>query len=153
MKSTDGTVMSTDSNVMSTDSNTSKQNDRRLLLLAAKAAGYTIIGWNDLNEADVAVLSDGTYWQPLIKNHITDHMGDALRLAVKLRILGAPSMELAYIMALGSDNPDEATCRAIVRAAANVVGQDQSAALKIVLPLNTFEDDWDASGMDAYDDL
>lgn len=142
-----------DGTVTLPDSNTSKQNDRRLLLLAAKAAGYTIIGWNDLNEADVAVLSDGSYWQPLIKNHITDHMGDALRLAVKLRILGVPSMELAYIMALGSDNPDEATCRAIVRAAARIATVGGLVSLETRLRLNTFEDDWDASGMEAYDDL
>ena len=42
---------------------------------------------------------------------------------------------------------------AIVRAAANMVGQDDSAPLKINLPPNSFEDDWNASGMDAYDDL
>lgn len=58
-----------------------------------------------------------------------------------------------YVMAMGADDPEEATCLAIVRAAANMVGQDEPAPLKINLPLNSFEDDWDASGMDAYDDL
>jgi hypothetical protein len=131
----------------------SKDSDREILELAAKAAGYTIVGWNDQHGFEVAVLSDGSFWQPLTKNKITDRAGDALRLAMKLRLLGAPSMELAYIMAMGSDDPEEATCLAIVRAAANMVGQDDPAPLKIILPLNSFEDDWDASGMDAYDDL
>ncbi len=32
-------------------------------------------------------------------------------------------------------------------------GQDGSVPLKINLPPNSFEDDWNASGMGAYDDL
>ena len=39
------------------------------------------------------------------------------------------------------------------RTARKMVGQDESVPLKINLPLNSFEDDWNASGMDAYDDL
>lgn len=134
-------------------STTAKKNDRKILELAAKAAGYKILGWNDQHGVDLAILSDGSLWQPLVKNKITDRMGDAMRLAMKLRLLAAPSMQLQYVMGLGADDPEEATCLAIVRAAANMVAQDDSAPLKINLPLNSFEDDWDASGMDAYDDL
>lgn len=132
---------------------TVKKNDREILELAAKAAGYKILGWNDQHGVDVAILVDGSFWQPLIENKLTDRMGDAMRLAMKLRLLGAPSMELQYIMAMGADDPEEATCRAIVCAAANKAGDDESTPLKIHLPLNSFMDDWDASGMDAYDDL
>lgn len=60
--------------------------DRELLELAAKAAGFVITGWNRQRGEDVAVLSDGSYWQPLLKNGITDCDGDALRLAMKLRL-------------------------------------------------------------------
>lgn len=119
-------------------------------------AKYASIPWSrDRSHqiVDVAVLSDGSFWQPLTQNKITDRMGDAMRLAMKLRLLAAPSMELQYVMALGADDPEEATCLAIVRAAANMVGQDESAPLKINLPPNSFEDDWNASGMDAYDEL
>ena len=60
--------------------------DREMLELAAKAAGKKIIGWNDQYGVDVAVLDDHSFWQPLLENHLTDCMGDALRLAVKYRI-------------------------------------------------------------------
>lgn len=59
--------------------------DRELLALAAKAIGWTITGWNHQRAgAEVAVLDDGGYWQPLLENGITDCDGDALRLAAKL---------------------------------------------------------------------
>lgn len=61
-------------------------NDRELLGMAAKAYGRKIVGWNDQHEVHVAVLDDGSFWQPLWENAITDSMGDALRLAVKLRL-------------------------------------------------------------------
>ena len=113
--------------------------DRKMLELAAKAMGRKIIGWNARNNEYVAILDDGSYWQPLIENHITDCMGDALRLAVKLRILfrNPPSMK-NWVRASGAiwngdvlvrkvvadeqthDDPYAATRRAIVRAAAEI---------------------------------
>lgn len=62
------------------------RSDRELLELAARAAGWHVVGWNDQSGVEVAVLGDGTHFQPLHENGITDCMGDALRLAVKLRI-------------------------------------------------------------------
>lgn len=58
--------------------------DRELLKLAARAAGLTITGWTKQGGEEVAVLSTGGYWQPLLKNGITDCDGDSLRLAVNL---------------------------------------------------------------------
>lgn len=60
--------------------------DRKQLELAAKAIGRTIIGWNHQTGAEVAVFDDQSYWQPLLKNGLTDCDGDALRLAVKLTL-------------------------------------------------------------------
>lgn len=51
-------------------------NDRELLELAAKAAGYMVR--SDLTYGDGIIINDGVLWNPL-----TDD-GDALRLAVKL---------------------------------------------------------------------
>lgn len=112
-------------------------NDRELLGLAAKAGGYEIIGWEMTCGVEVAVLADLSRWQPLLKNEATDCMGDALRLAVKLRI------NIEHMQTLGNipfgvscwpsgrgdcganvdgDLTDYAavTCRAIVLAAAEV---------------------------------
>lgn len=60
--------------------------DRELLELAAKTIGRKVTGWNTAQGELVAVLDDGSFWQPLSKNRITDSDGDALRLAVKLNI-------------------------------------------------------------------
>ena len=60
--------------------------DRKLLELATKAMGRKIIGWNARNNEYVAILDDGSYWQPLLENRITDRMGDALRLAVAIQL-------------------------------------------------------------------
>ncbi len=67
--------------------------DRELLELAAKAAGIRIAEWvHDGNGVDVAIIICGEGWgrerpwQPLLENQMTDADGDALRLAVKLRI-------------------------------------------------------------------
>jgi len=67
--------------------------DRELLELAAKAAGHRIVEWaQDGNGVDVAIIFGGEGWgrerpwQPLLENQMTDAGGDALRLAVKLRI-------------------------------------------------------------------
>jgi hypothetical protein len=99
--------------------------DRELLERAAKAARYVITGWNDTQGELVAVLEDGTYWQPLLKNRITDCMGDALRLAVRLGIEtmshthgGAAKPVGGSWIIQNEDDPCAATRRAIVRAAA-----------------------------------
>lgn len=78
--------------------------DRELLELAAKACG--------LEKAKLRI--EFNQWNPL-----TDD-GDALRLAVKLGLLGAPYMPLEWIAALGDADPCAATRRAIVRAAAEI---------------------------------
>jgi len=118
-------------------------NDRELLELAAKAAGHTLI-WGEkykLGEdlvdcTDLAYIRSGQpdegdlYWNPL-----TDD-GDALRLAVKLRMVvdtdyngganagnaavdfGEP--EYGYQEGQGKTDHFAATRRAIVRAAAEI---------------------------------
>jgi hypothetical protein len=100
--------------------------DRELLEAAARAYGRVITAWNDSHDVPVAVLDDGSYWQPLHNNHVTDCLGDALRLAVKLRMTidfndtgvfaGAGN---AFADESGYDTHD--TRRAIVRAAAAMV--------------------------------
>lgn len=108
-------------------------NDRELLELAAKAAGYVIEGDADRLVAQpghfaggFSILNDrggSSLWNPLYDD------GDALRLTVKLRIdvlqkyegatfatnhrLGARELQLG-------DDPYAATRRAIVRAAAEI---------------------------------
>src|SRR5574343_177321 len=94
--------------------------DRELLELAAKAIGRRITGWNQQHGVEVAVLDDGSFWQPLSENHITDCMGDALRLAVKLNMMEEgrkPFFELMWRLSTekGTDDYDT-TRRAIVRA-------------------------------------
>jgi len=100
--------------------------DKELLELAAKAAGI---------ECTAVVLEGvphrfgGGYWNPLDIN-----TGDALRLAVKLRIgilmnhyfdgeyfvkCGSGRSDIAFMEKLNPD-PGLATCRAIVRAAAEI---------------------------------
>jgi len=112
--------------------------DRELLHLAAKAAGIEIYGWIvDGNGVEVAELVDGGRWQPLHENQFTDAMGDALRLAVKLRIEprftppGVTPDWRVVARAPGSmyateESPDlqAATRRAVVRAAA-IIGEDK----------------------------
>ena len=104
-------------------------NDRELLELAAKAAGYTELlcpdGWTN----------DGPWrWHEELKwNPLTDD-GDALRLAVKLGIDICPSMSGAtkwkHVILNGktygevNECPYAATRRAIVRAAAEI-GKEQ----------------------------
>ena len=68
--------------------------DRELLEDAAKAAGHRIVEWaTDGNGVEIAIIvrSDGDGfskrpWQPMHENQMTDADGDALRLAVRLRI-------------------------------------------------------------------
>ena len=92
-------------------------NDRELLELAAKAAGYTFTygkEWWDEYELQV----HGIRWNPL-----TDD-GDAFRLAVKLELnvlVGvAQDGEGRIIVETSLDDPYVATRRAIVRAAAEI---------------------------------
>ena len=104
------------------------ENDRELLELAAKAAGHQIVGWNEQHGVDVAVMKDGSFWQPLLENPITDCMGDALRLAVKLGIQIDPRDPETRAFGPVGDRIDEyhkpdaffATRRAIVRAATEI---------------------------------
>ena len=99
--------------------------DRELLEAAARAIGRSIKGWNNQHGVAVAVLDDDTFWQPLLENMITDCMGDALRLAVTLRIsldmlthiVDATTGTVMCHEPWGDDH-NAATRRAIVRAAA-----------------------------------
>ena len=102
--------------------------DRELLELAAKAAGYVSHGYGELcggspslylQEADFTGI-----WSPL-----TDD-GDALRLAVKLKICSGPNLQGDLAVAFHDDSPSmtepyepdpyAATRRAITRAAAEI---------------------------------
>lgn len=94
--------------------------DRKLLELAAKAAGYR--GYQD-GCAIVGERGQSITWNPL-----TDD-GDALRLAVKLEIGVLPSMEqvsarnpsyTGWINENAPRDPYAATRRAIVRTAAEI---------------------------------
>ena len=94
--------------------------DRELLEVAAKAAGELTPDWYGNNAYFDGVLKR---WNPL-----TDD-GDALRLAVKLEMyivtrfektnVSAPRLD-GWIVEPHHDNPDAATRRAIVRAAAEI---------------------------------
>ena len=110
--------------------------DRELLARAAKAAGYEVCWADGPEHAPVKAADDGTaawyHWNPL-----TDD-GDALRLAVKLRIdlfnysgppiHGAPHVDAVHMNGASHGNASEdigadpyaATRRAIVRAAATM---------------------------------
>ena len=94
--------------------------DRELLEVAAKAAGAK---WIDDEMFGCGWALDDCWWNPL-----TDD-GDALRLAVKLEMyivtrfektnVSAPRLD-GWIVEPHHDNPDAATRRAIVRAAAEI---------------------------------
>ena len=105
--------------------------DRELLELAAKAAGYQSCGMYE--DGRIYLLGIQTPWSPLTCD------GDALRLAVKLRITieysyGGIEVRASWRMnkifagnvveEIGSlcngDEPNAATRRAIVRAAAEI---------------------------------
>ena len=105
--------------------------DRALLEAAAKAAGLQIDFWfaGEDGADEASVVGQARAWNPL-----TDD-GDALRLAVKLRIAvfppeqqdnpaavaNGPGHDAPWIEETGSD-PYAATRRAIVRAAAAIGG-------------------------------
>ena len=88
------------------------QNDRKLLELAAKAAGIELPNpvFRVTHDRGVA---------PKIWNPLTDD-SDALRLAVKLCILGNYEIGIAPVNVWHGDDPYAATRRAIVRAAASI---------------------------------
>jgi hypothetical protein len=94
--------------------------DRELLRLAAKAAGIEAV------KDPSGVMRDCTGSNPLMNifsapewNPLTDD-GDALRLAVKLKLL-SPELDPRIATApLDSEYPYAATRRAIVRAAAEI---------------------------------
>ena len=101
-------------------------NDRELLELAAKAAGYGCPDFSNFHGTQFWIPTHG-FWNPL-----TDD-GDALRLAVKLNIpiwecaqYNRAMAEVRYGTASGEywepvgDDPYAATRRAIVRAAAEI---------------------------------
>ena len=100
-----------------------KMEDDKLIQLAAKAAGIVLAYGRDVTEihpSSVHYLS-APYWEPL-----TDD-GDALRLAVKLRIGILQCQEGVEAVMPGGrriegwgGNREEATRRAIVRAAAAI---------------------------------
>jgi len=95
--------------------------DKELLTLAAKAAGIELMK-NFMVPNTVARKKDGWLWAPL-----TDD-GDALRLAVKLRLnmeffhdeLWVFYDEVDLFVEVYDDDPYAATRRAIVRAAAEI---------------------------------
>jgi hypothetical protein len=105
--------------------------DHELLELAAKAAGYRIAEWvHDGNGVDVASIICGEGWgrerpwQPLLENQMTDADGDALRLAVKLRMQIDILDRSVYALAMNGAKVCEldraAVRRAVVRAAAEI---------------------------------
>jgi len=99
--------------------------DRGLLELAAKAAGYDVL-WLSEEPARRAMFwsRDTGKWNPL-----TDD-GDALRLAVKLALEIRPGVGMVAVAGdgvweevdTGNHTREEATRRAIVRAAAAMAG-------------------------------
>lgn len=99
--------------------------DRELLELAAKAAGYQMnIVRSQEKDGTVTFYMEPSnlYWNPLIDD------GDALRLAVKLRLevaiheteTGVINGNLIGGIEKHNDDPYAATRRAIVRAAAEI---------------------------------
>ena len=95
------------------------KSDRELLELAAKAAGMTLLDRPAVHSFGHGLMTTGGVWSPL-----TDD-GDALRLAVKLRLIVEPGRAWVskYGPMVGEDVlpcPYAATRRAIVRAAADI---------------------------------
>lgn len=92
--------------------------DRELLELAARASiaeGFRRGQYKSADEAAADLCKDGRVFNPLQDD------GDALRLAVKLNLIGALSDEHAIGSAgMHSEDPYAATRRAIVQAAAEI---------------------------------
>lgn len=127
--------------------------DRELLELAAKAAGNGA-KWLPEYDGDDAACGGcfsvgGIEWNPL-----TDD-GDALRLAVNLKITPEQHIAHPYVKAFAKDimgceeeyenDPYAATRRAIVRAAAEI-GRGLSQSIKNDVP----EDNYDKDQAEAY---
>jgi hypothetical protein len=99
-----------------------QRTDKELLELAAKAAGVPLIERIGMHRDYFADDRTGNEWNPL-----TDD-GDALRLAVKLKLDIVDAATYVTVWSLGNDDCDEdygsdpyaATRRAIVRAAAEI---------------------------------
>jgi hypothetical protein len=94
--------------------------DNEMLVLAAKAAGYKVLYGDDRIGLRLKH-ENSRFWKPL------DDAGDAMRLAVKLRMVihHTPT----YVVTISYDTihsshedgtSTEATCRAIVRTAAEI---------------------------------
>ena len=96
-------------------------NDRELLELAAKAAGITIVDWYGSEDDGFWAEYEPRQTNDVGWNPLTDD-GDALRLAVKLRINITPDYTWAGPWDDGGtlNEPYAATRRAIVRAAAEI---------------------------------
>ena len=109
-----------------------KEADRELLELAAKGAGYDF-KWESVfgsfsEEVEPTVFDEegfGQFWNPI------DDDGDAFRLAVKLRMhvepWGSGAAAVVFIRSRATvaephygDDPERATRRVIVRAAAEI---------------------------------
>jgi len=90
--------------------------DRKLLELAAKAAGYSMKKHGPSTNGRQACLDTGVFWRPF------DSDGDALRLAVKLDLLQSPRFlhERAVLMFTKNMPNLDATRRAFVVAAAAI---------------------------------
>jgi hypothetical protein len=98
--------------------------DHELLELAAKAAGFTYRWVTDGSSQRLRVCysgkpADGSRFDSMDWNPLTDD-GDALRLAVKLNLLGWHSDELSIGAAGFHSDPYAATRRAITRAVAAI---------------------------------
>lgn len=100
--------------------------DRELLELAAKAAGFDDAEWDAERSCILTAKLPGfrCFWNPLISD------GDALRLAVKLKIEWSYDSRRDEIWVNGYveaepiiDSPYTATRRAITRAAAEIGAQ------------------------------
>jgi hypothetical protein len=105
--------------------------DRKLIELAAKAAGIKLHVWGTKGKENFADMNAGPYGQ--LWNPLTDD-GDALRLAVKLQIdlrntetactaISDRAKRHATEIHEGGLDPNAATRRAIVRAAAAIANQ------------------------------
>lgn len=92
--------------------------DKELLELAAKATGVVWVDqcfpYEDFGRMMLDFGDGVTEWNPL-----TDD-GDALRLAVKLKILDLHEIGIAPVNVWDGEDPYAATRRAIVRAAAEI---------------------------------
>ncbi|RQR87674.1 MULTISPECIES: hypothetical protein [unclassified Burkholderia] len=104
--------------------------DREMLELAAKAAGYRVHGWLNDKLYVINGPNPAEYYDPFPWNPLSDD-GDALRLAVKLRLdiqlldLGVVATNYKapgrpYAVENYGEDHCAATRRAIVRAAAEI---------------------------------